>query len=110
MPICTYLNDWERDRPVENKVVCEWRDKARKATGVRIEILERKLLVGRFFRKEKTFYIILWPLLHPEYQIINFYSEESGTSINTVVSVEMCVAYLIGLCSGSDVAKEASHA
>ena len=47
-------------------------------------------------------YTVLWPLgdtmLGPEWQVVNFYREDSGTSINTVVNKEMVLAYLYG-CS-----------
>jgi hypothetical protein len=48
----------------------------------------------------QTCYSVLWPLgdtlLGPEWQIVNFYRDDAGASINTVVPKEVVLAYLYG--------------
>ena len=50
-----------------------------------------------------TGYSVLWfigdTLLGPEWQVVNFYRDETGTSINTVVPKEIVLAYLYGCAS-----------
>lgn len=51
-----------------------------------------------------TGYSVLWfvgdTLLGPEWQVVNFYCEDTDTSINTVVSKALVLAYVYGIAAG----------
>jgi hypothetical protein len=51
-----------------------------------------------------TLYEVLWPLgqtlLGQEYQVVNFYRDDSENSINLVVPKSIVLAYLYGLSAG----------
>lgn len=100
MPICTYLNESDKDTPIVNKAVIEWLTNARKATNTHIVVHERPYEVRRWFKKlTKYSYELFWPINGIEYQCVNFYRDGTDWTINTHVTAELAVAYLMGLCS-----------
>lgn len=101
MPCYTYIPESETDKPIQNKVVAEWLESARKATGIRMVIRELRFDYRIWFRTKTHWrYEVLWPSGGCEYQIVNFYREDTETSINLLGTAELTVAYLIGICSG----------
>jgi hypothetical protein len=78
------------------------------------QVIERTYRVSRAWgmrHEDVKFYeLYKWVGGCGDYQLINFYSSSSGTSINTGNSVEVVVAFLLGIRSGfyAEGAKNAS--
>ena len=100
MPICTYLNQCETERPIQDKDVNEWLTRARESTGKRLVVHEHIVEIYRWFKKKTHWsYEIFWPIGDGiEHQCINFYRDGTDWSINTCVTKELAIAYLMGLC------------
>lgn len=105
MPITTYIS--QRPLLPNHKELCELLVEVRTKTGEEWVVLEHFVPAGfwkRLFNPVAG--TKLYELLVQfdgsgiEYQIINFYSSTSGTSINTFVPVEYLVAYLLGMLGG----------
>ena len=79
-------------------------DSLRDKTGQRWVVLRvrerRTALMYGIFRVPRVLYSLYAQLDGHEYQLINFYQDDTGTSINTWVTKAMVVAYLRGYLSG----------
>lgn len=106
MPMCTYLSDGQHTKPTSNKKINELLAEVRQKTGEDWRVGEHVHEIPRWFRKSRTYrWFELLKCVDPppyrtEFQIINFYREHSGTTINDAVSADLIVAYLYGMLGG----------
>lgn len=107
MVATTFLNDNEIDQPLSSPEAQKLLDEVRKVTGK-----NRQLTEYEFFRTKRKNLIISvretysrWQLCvyvggFVPWQIINFFVEDSDTSINGLVSLDLIMAYLHGVLAG----------
>jgi len=98
MPISCY--GFQKTDLVQNKEVKEILDRVNKIDDYKWCVSERPKTMGSMWWK-RTFYAyqLAYNVGHGEYQIINFYQEESDTTINIEVCADEIVAYLYGRLS-----------
>lgn len=109
MAITTWLTDFEREKwcTVEDTDVNEVLQEVLKDVNPDLRISENEVEVYRgWLRKSKTvkLYTIYNSLGHPDYQVLNFYTNRS--SINTSIPKEVTLAYLYGMLSGMKSGRE----
>lgn len=100
MPMCTFINDCDKNIPTTNREINELLQLVRKNTEEDWQILELIFTNKKFLRKEKVeklYNILVNVGGFADYQSINFYRENTGTSINDYVPAELVVAYMYGL-------------
>lgn len=100
MAITTWLTDHERDewKTVKDKDVNEVLQEVLQKVNPELRMFENEVEVSRgWFRKPtiKKLYTIYNSLGHPDYQVLNFYTDRS--SINTSIPKEVVLAYLYGM-------------
>jgi hypothetical protein len=110
MAITTYITECEVDKPIENNGVREWIEQVQKTLGPAWFVLERKVpvRVGVLRRSVVRYRYTVYHRISDsiECQVINFGpQDDSDWSINTEVTAQVAVAYLIGLISGFDEGK-----
>ena len=102
--ICTYINAWEIDKyksvsdPEINELFQEVRDKFSNEYLIK----EYEFITKRLFRKprKEILYSLYFITILPEVQVINFYVDGSGTSINGLVNKSIIMAMLYGMING----------
>ena len=98
MAITTYLSQRDVDAIPGDPVLAPLLDELSQRTGH--QWVAQSYLVKRLFRKPIWCWCLYQSLgttlLGDEYQIINFYRDDTGTSINTCVPKELLVAFLYG--------------
>lgn len=93
MPMCTYLSNDEFTKQISNNHLQELLSEINKNDKFR---LEERLTKTRFKKERKT-YVLYHETIYPEFQIINFYCENSDSSINPCVSADVISAYFYGI-------------
>jgi len=96
MPICTYLSTVPDSRDIKNVNVRELLDELNAKFKDKWAIRETAHVVGFFRKKIKYTYELFFHVGGPEYQIINFYSEDSESSINLGNSASVVCAFMLG--------------
>jgi len=82
MPATTWLLDSELNQLTSNLELNDLLARVRKATGENWQIIEYQLTVGPWYkRSKKKMYSVYFEIMHPEFQVINFYREDTGTSM-----------------------------
>lgn len=99
MPMTTFLYDSDLNVPTSNKELNEMLKEIRSVTGENWQIIEREK--RRLFRRLVKVYELYVEVggIGP-FQVINFYRENTGTSINESNSTELVMAYLTGILAG----------
>lgn len=100
MTCTTFLHDSELNYKFENKELQAVLDEARKITGKNWQVVPLEVTVRKhFFKKEKqTLYgVYLYVGGCGPWQQINFYNEYSESSINLYVSIDVIIAYFLGM-------------
>lgn len=103
MCITTFLHDSELNVPTSNEELNKLLKTVREETKEDWQVIERSYVQRKIFKKPVTVkYYELYKFVGGcgPWQLINFYRSDSGTSINTGNSVEMVVAFLLGIRSG----------
>lgn len=104
MCITTFLHDGELDVPTSNEELNKLLKTVKEETKENWQILERTYRESRAWgmRHEDVKYYELykWVGGMGPWQLINFYNSKSGTSINTGNSVEVVMAFLLGIRAG----------
>jgi hypothetical protein len=114
MCITTFLHDSELNVPTSNKELNKLLITVREETKENWQITERTYTVSKAWgmrhEEVKVYDLYKWVGGCGPWQLINFYSSKSGTSINTSNSVEVIMAFLLGIRSGfyAEGAKNAS--
>ena len=114
MCITTFLHDGELNVPTSNEELNKLLKVVRDETKEDWQVIERSYDQSYAFgmRKRTVKYYELYKFIGGcgPWQLINFYSSSSGTSINTGNSVEVLMAFLMGIRSGfyAEGAKNAS--
>ena len=98
MPMTTYFSQRDVDAITDDLVLAPLLEELSQRTGRRW--VAQSYLVKRLFHKPMRSWCLYKSLgatlLGDEYQVINFYRDETGTSINTYVPKELLVAFLYG--------------
>lgn len=106
MPAFTFMFDNEKNIPTSNNELNVLLKALREKTGEDWQLLERSVQRRHLllWKKEEKIFMLLVGI--PccdgsiiEYQIINFYRENTGTSINDYVPAELIAAYFFGALS-----------
>jgi len=99
MPMCTYLGDTEHTAPTGHREIDELLPRVRKLTGRDWRVGVRAFTERRWFRADRVsrIFSLYFGLQWGEFQVINFYRDESGTTINPGASAELVAAYLYGM-------------
>jgi hypothetical protein len=100
MACTTFLYDSELNYKFKNKELQDVLDEARKITGRNWQVVPLEVTVRKsFFKKEKqTLYgVYLYVGGFGPWQQINFYNEHSESSINLYVSLDVVIAYFLGM-------------
>lgn len=111
MVMCTYLSEGQHTKPTSDATINEVLAELRAASGEDWRVAEYVNEIPRLFRKPREYrwFELLKCVDRPphkvEFQIINFYRPESGTSINGLVTAALVVAYMYGLLGGLQKAK-----
>jgi len=104
MAICTYLHDYEFSdfQKVEDKELNELFQEVRELIPDTFFVQQHKVISKKWLKKPTTtVYYSLYKLLSkPEVQEINFFVDNSDSSINTVITKGMLMAYFFGVISG----------
>lgn len=104
MCITTFLHDSELDIPTSNEELNKLLKTVKEETKENWQILERTYRVSRAWgmrhEEVKSYELYKWVGGMGPWQLINFYSSTSGTSINTGNSVEVVMAFLLGIRAG----------
>jgi hypothetical protein len=95
MPMCVDLRKEEWDIPTSNKELNELLKEVRIKTGENFQLVEAPR--HSFWKKERTYNLLLEVGGYPPFQSINFYRENSDTSINDWVPADLIAAYLYGV-------------
>lgn len=104
MPMCTYLHSPPRVSDIENKdireVLSEVNEKIRNEEG---RFYVKEFIRISKFRKKRTYsYVVYADVGGGEYQVINFYSENPGSSINVGITADVVCAYFMGILTTCD--------
>lgn len=102
MPATTYLTESEYTAPTSCDQINAYLKEIHASLGKDYRVSERTITrhyLG-LFKSTKIVYTVYYPLEHGEYQIVNFYSPSSGTSINHEVEAPVVMGYLYGLLTG----------
>jgi hypothetical protein len=103
MPAFTFMFDNEKNIPTSNNELNVLLKAVREKTGEDWQLLERSVKRHIWGKEEKIFMLLVGiPCCDGsiiEYQIINFYRENTGTSINEYVPAELIAAYFFGALS-----------
>lgn len=103
MCITTFLHDSELNIPTSCKVLNETLLELRKLTKKDWQVIEHVHVKERFFRKaivHKSYELYVYVGGCGPWQLINFFKEGTGTTINTVNSNELVIAYMYGMLGG----------
>lgn len=102
MPMCSYFGDNEAMQPTGDAVLDDLLAEVRKRTQEDWRIWWREYEIRKFLRKaaRSRAYSLIVETQAPEFQIINFYRDNTDGSINGAVSKELIYAYLYGLLAG----------
>ena len=99
MVITTYLYQRDIDAMTDDSVLLPLLEELSQLTGQ--QWVAQSYPVKRRFHKPTLHWCLYKSLgatlLGDEYQVINFYRDNTGTSINTYVPKELIVAFLYGL-------------
>lgn len=101
--ICTYLNqdEFARFLNVTDEDINEALREVNSLTGDEFLIQEIEIVYRKWFKKSRRFLYTLYArLAHTEVQVINFFLDNSGWSINTTVPKPIILAYLYGQIGG----------
>ena len=100
MPICTYLSYDEANDAIitlNHKKINELISEINTYPGERWVVKSTVFTTGYlWWKKEVTVYTLYSQIMDNEYQLINFYRENTDWSINTHNSADIVVAYLYG--------------
>lgn len=100
MPITTYLNDHELNKPTSSKVINELLKEIRDATGDDWQIIETEYIdKGWFFNTERKCYSLYCKIGY-EWQLINFCPEDEENSIYTYVDGKTIKNFMLGFLAG----------
>jgi hypothetical protein len=99
MPIVTYMSDSEREYwlSVHDDQYSPLLHELFETYGERWVIIHSHIRYGFLRRKTQTLYSLYKHVGLTEYQVINFYRDNTAWSINTYVSKELIIAYIYGL-------------
>lgn len=103
MPMCTYYGPTEAMRPTGDNDLDALLVEVRNATGKDWRIDWRDSIVRKALRRPKTtrVYSLIVATIAPEFQVINFYRDGQGWTINSDVTKELIYAYLYGVLGGA---------
>jgi len=102
MPITTFLSQNDYTQATSSSELNELLARVRKNTGKDWRICEHKFTeitgIWPFLkRKKRILYSVYVEFMPPEFQIINFYREDTGTSINESNEAGFVAAYFYGI-------------
>lgn len=113
MPAYTYLNEHDKNQPIQDKTLQEALDECRKMTNQDWHVIERTRTTKRWFRKPETCYfysLLVGEYGGYEYQEINFHRDGTDWTLNFFVPAELAIAYLYGTIGGTYTAKREARA
>lgn len=96
--MCTYKENFPYR--TEYKEVRELLDEIKERTGEIWEVEEHEYIEGFFRKRIRKSFTLYKHIYAIEYQVINFYLDETEWSINPYVSVNLIMAYLYGYLGG----------
>jgi hypothetical protein len=109
MPIVTYFSECEiracskSSNPVITELLSEVNSKSSARWLVRDYPVTSTKSIGFLFKRKvkatEMYHELYVATIEPEFQIINFYREGSDSTINTVVTSDVIVSYLMGFLS-----------
>jgi heat shock protein HslJ len=101
--ITTWIQDSQLNIPTTDKHIDELLEKVREQTHEDWQIDVVKIKKKRTFwsKPSEPLYEIYFGIGGSQYQMINFYVGNSQTSINTVVTKDLVMAYLYGILAGN---------
>ena len=107
--MCSYFGDYEATRPTGDAELDELLTEVRKVTGKDWRIWWKEYEIRKRFRRpiKARWYSLIVETRAPEFQVINFYRDNTDWSINGSVSKELIYAYLYGILVGVDSASQA---
>lgn len=102
MPVTTYLNPEDYLQPTGNAELNALLAQVRKNTGKDWRLCEHRFTevtgIWPFYkRKKRVLYSVYVEVQGPEFQVINFYREDTGTSINESNEAGYVAAYFYGI-------------
>ena len=109
MTCTTFLNESELNVPLKNAEIQHILDAVRKVTGENWQVIHHHDYVTGVwpFRKVEPMYgLYVYVGGCGPWQAINFYRDYVKSSINTMASLELVAAYLLGVWSGANTSKE----
>lgn len=115
MPMTTYLSKGEFLKTTSNGEINRLLEEVRKGTHRDYRVSEHEEYSESWHLLKrpspKLYYTVYYGINdfhnkpNGEFQVINFYSAESGTSINTIVSPDIVTAYFYGILTGLQLGK-----
>ena len=105
MPICTFMSRHEERQSSSNTEIAALVKEVTEASGRLWIVTDHLIDVTPWWsrkKRTKTLHTLYVQLVGAEYQMINFYSETAESSINTIVSADLIVAYLYGMLGAID--------
>ncbi|CAJ0893953.1 hypothetical protein R77569_04357 [Ralstonia mannitolilytica] len=106
MPMCSYFGDNQAKQPTGDKALDDLLSEVRETTGMDWRIWWKEYEIRKPLRKpiKARHYSLIVETRAPEFQVINFYRDNTDWSINGSVSKELIYAYLYGLLAGHSIA------
>lgn len=107
MPITTYMTGEFRERDFADSNIGPVLRELRQVTGLDWRVEQYTIRRRKRFRWRTTILYSLYCGIGDtgEFQIINFYNEGTGSSINTEVSASLVVTFMYGMMGGYDAAR-----
>ena len=111
MPMCSYFGDNEAKQPTGDAALDELLAQVRNVTGKDWRIWWKEYEIRKPLRRpvKARHYSLIVETRAPEFQVINFYRDNTDWTINGSVSKELIYAYLYGLLAGVDSAASPTH-